>query len=261
MASSIKKVDLFGVHYAVVDYALATELIMAFATAKKSFGVSALAVHGLMEAYNDDSFKQLVNQIDLVVPDGQPVRWAMNALHQTQLKDRVYGPDLTVKVLEQCNELGYKIFLFGSKQDTLNKLSKQLHESYPHIIIAGMQADRFREATLEEDLMDISLINSKAPNLVLVGRGCPRQEKWVAQHLTTIHAPMMAVGAAFDFLAGTVSQAPAWMQKSGLEWFYRLCMEPQRLWKRYFFTNGLFLGLFAKAIVRKTFQQKKPLAK
>jgi len=109
--------------------------------------------------------------------------------------------------------------------------------------------------------MDIALINSVAPNLVLVGRGCPRQEKWVAQHLTTIHAPMMAVGAAFDFLAGTVSQAPAWMQKSGLEWFYRLCMEPQRLWKRYFFTNSLFLWVFAKAMVRKTFQQKKPLAK
>jgi exopolysaccharide biosynthesis WecB/TagA/CpsF family protein len=120
-----------------------------------------------------------------------------------------------------------------------------------------MQADRFRDATFEEDLQDIALINQLEPNLVLVGRGCPRQEKWVAQHLETIQTPMMAVGAAFDFLAGTVSQAPAWMQSAGLEWFYRLCMEPQRLWKRYLFTNSLFLWLFAKALIRNTFQTQK----
>lgn len=259
MTSSVQKVDLFGVQYAVVDYVQATSIIIESAAAKKRCGVSALAVHGLMEAYADSNFKQLVNQIDLVVPDGQPVRWAMNALHHTQLKDRVYGPQLTVKVLEQCHIHGYRIFLFGSKQDTLEKLSKHITETYPNIKIAGVQADRFRDATWEEDQADIALINGLAPNLVLVGRGCPRQEKWVAQHLENIQAPMMAVGAAFDFLAGTVSQAPAWMQRSGLEWFYRLCMEPQRLWKRYLFTNSLFLWLFAKSIIRKLFQNKKSM--
>jgi exopolysaccharide biosynthesis WecB/TagA/CpsF family protein len=257
MIPSLQKVDLFGVKYAVVDYALATSIILSAAAAKNRCGVSALAVHGLMEAYNDTDLRQLVNQIDLVVPDGQPVRWAMNALHDTKLKDRVYGPGLTVKVLEQCNNLGFKIFLFGSKQDTLEKLALNIHQIYPQIIIAGSQADRFRDATFEEDQADISLINGLEPNLVLVGRGCPRQEKWVALHLDTIQAPMMAVGAAFDFLAGTVSQAPTWMQMAGLEWFYRLCMEPQRLWKRYLFTNSQFIWLFAKAVIRNLFQNKK----
>lgn len=256
MATSVRKVNVLGVQYAVVDYALATSQIIAAAAERKSFGVSALAVHGLMEAANDGHFKELVNQIDLVVPDGQPVRWAMNALHDTQLKDRVYGPQLTVHVLEQCNQLGYRVFLFGSKQETLNKLSNHIAQYYPKIVIAGVQEDRFREASYEEDQEDITSINSLQPNLVLVGRGCPRQEKWVAAHLHKIDAPMMAVGAAFDFLAGTVSQAPAWMQKRGLEWFYRLCMEPQRLWKRYLFTNSKFLWLFTIAIIRKTLAPK-----
>jgi exopolysaccharide biosynthesis WecB/TagA/CpsF family protein len=259
MTYSVQKVDLFGVQYAVVDYEIATSVIMESAASKKRCGVSALAVHGLIESYNNADLRQLVNEIDLVVPDGQGVRWAMNALFNTQLKDRVYGPDLTIKVLEQCNILGFSIFLFGSKQSTLEKLSKNINLRFPNVKIAGMQADRFREATLEEDKADIALIKSLQPNLVLVGRGCPRQELWVGHHLDSIPAPMMAVGAAFDFLAGTLSQAPAWMQRSGLEWFYRLCMEPRRLWKRFLFTNSQFLWLFGKAIILKTLHNKKSL--
>lgn len=252
MSVLFQKVSLFGIHYAVVDYTIATQLIVEKAAAKQSFGVSALAVHGMMEAYNDPVLLEKVNQIDLVVPDGQPVRWAMNALHGTTVLDRVYGPDLTVKVLEQAHQKGMRIFLYGSKQLTLDLLAAHINKYYPGIIIAGMQADRFREATDMEDAEDIRLINGLSPNLVLVGRGCPRQEKWVAAHLNKIHAPMMAVGAAFDFLAGTVSQAPSWMQKNGLEWLFRLCMEPGRLWKRYLFTNSQFLWLFTKAYFYKS---------
>ena len=257
MSVHIQKVSLFGIHYAVVDYAVATEMILDKAMAKQSFGVSALAVHGMMEAYNDLLFLGQVNQIDLVVPDGQPVRWAMNVLQGTKLMDRVYGPDLTVKVLEQANLHSLRVFLFGSKQSTLDLLSAHIKKHYPNIVLIGTQADRFREATNEEDTQDIFLINQLSPNLVLVGRGCPRQEKWVSQHLGQINAPMMAVGAAFDFLAGTVSQAPRWMQNNGLEWFYRLCMEPRRLWKRYLLTNTQFLWLFAKSyLFNANYQQR-----
>ncbi|MBY0482636.1 MAG: WecB/TagA/CpsF family glycosyltransferase [Chitinophagaceae bacterium] len=251
---SITKLSVFGINYAAIDYTIATDYIIASAVKREQCGVSALAVHGLMEAYNNPEFRERVNKLDLVVPDGQPIRWAMNLLYNCRLKDRVYGPDLTVKVLERANELGLAVFLFGSKAATLQLLSKNILAKYPAIKIVGMQADRFREATDEEDLADIQLINSLNPNLVLVGRGCPRQEKWVSDHLESIKIPMMAVGAAFDFLAGTLDQAPKWMQRNGLEWLYRLYKEPGRLWKRYLFTNTQFLFLFIRAFLFKRFR-------
>ena len=254
MDMNIIKVSVFGIQYAVVDYASATRFIIESALKRERCGVSALAVHGLMEAYNQPEFKEQVNQLDLVVPDGQPIRWAMNAFYDCGLKDRVYGPDLTVKVLEAGNVHELKVFLFGSKPETLALLSKNIKAKYPKINIVGMQADRFREATAAEDLEDIAFINSLGANLVLVGRGCPRQEKWVANHLDSILVPMMAVGAAFDFLAGTLDQAPAWMQNNGLEWLYRLYKEPGRLWKRYLFTNTQFIFLFIRALCFKKYR-------
>ena len=250
----ISKVSVFGVKYAVVDYTIATNLIILRALKREKCGVSALAVHGLMEAQNDSRFKEQVNQLDLVVPDGQPIRWAMNAYYDCGLKDRVYGPGLTVKVLEEGNEHGLRLFLFGSKLETLELLAKNIAAKYPKIQLVGMKEDRFREATEEEDQADIDYINSFNPNLVLVGRGCPRQEKWVSNHLETITVPMMAVGAAFDFLAGTLDQAPAWMQNNGLEWLYRLFKEPARLWKRYLFTNTQFLFLFFRGLFFKKYR-------
>jgi len=254
MDRNLSKVSVFGIQYAVVDYTSATRFIIESALKKERCGVSALAVHGLMEAYNQPEFKEQVNQLDLVVPDGQPIRWAMNAFYNCGLKDRVYGPDLTAKVLEAGNVHELKVFLFGSKPETLALLSKNIKAQYPKIQIVGMQADRFREATAAEDQEDITFINSLGANLVLVGRGCPRQEKWVANHLESIQVPMMAVGAAFDFLAGTLDQAPGWMQNNGLEWLYRLYKEPGRLWKRYLFTNSQFMFLFIRALCFKKYQ-------
>ena len=254
MDRNLSKVSVFGIQYAVVDYTSATRFIIESALKMERCGVSALAVHGLMEAYNQPEFKEQVNQLDLVVPDGQPIRWAMNAFYDCDLKDRVYGPDLTAKVLEAGNVHELKVFLFGSKPETLALLSKNIKAKYPKIKIVGMQADRFREATAAEDLEDIAFINSLGANLVLVGRGCPRQEKWVANHLDIIPVPMMSVGAAFDFLAGTLDQAPGWMQNNGLEWLYRLYKEPGRLWKRYLFTNSQFMFLFIRALCFKKYR-------
>ncbi len=115
---------------------------------------------------------------------------------------------------------------------------------YPNLVICGVHADRFRDATPEEDAEDIQKINASSANLVLVGRGCPRQEKWVSSHIGQINAPMMAIGAAFDFFAGNIKHAPDWMQKCGLEWLYRLIQDPKKLWKRYLTTNVYFVYLF-----------------
>lgn len=241
-----KKLNLFGIYYTAIDYEQATRVITENASKNKSYGVSALAVHGLITAYQQESLKKLVNTIDLVVPDGQPVRWALNSFYRAGLKDRVYGPLLTLKVLEAANNKHLKVYLYGSTKQTCERFSRFINQKYPNIEIAGVHVDRFRDATEAEDLDDIEKINSSGAHIVLVGRGCPRQEIWVANHLGKINAAMMAVGAAFDFHAGTVRQAPAWMQNAGLEWLFRLIQEPKRLWKRYLLTNSMFIFLFFK---------------
>lgn len=237
---------LFGIPYAIVDYISATEVIIDHASQRKSYGVSALAVHGLITSVRDKSLGEKVRKIDLVVPDGQPVRWALNSFHHTTLKDRVYGPTLTLHVLKEAAKQGLRVYLYGSTQQTLSAFSKYIETNYSGVIIAGIHVDRFRDATPEEDEADIKKIEESGAHIVLVGRGCPRQEIWVSDHLGKINAAMMAVGAAFDFHAGTVKQAPKWMQDRGLEWLFRLIKEPRRLWKRYFGTNSYFIYLFFK---------------
>jgi exopolysaccharide biosynthesis WecB/TagA/CpsF family protein len=206
--------------------------------------VSALAVHGLIETVRDNSFRKIVSKLDMVVPDGQPIRWALNSFYKAGLEDRVTGPILTKYVLARASEEKLSVYLYGSTAETLEKFTAFININYPGVSIAGVHPDRFREATPEEDLADIKKINESGANIVLVGRGCPRQEKWVAAHLGKINAVMMAVGAAFDFHAGNISQAPLWMQQAGLEWFYRLIQEPGKLWKRYLTTNPHFIFLF-----------------
>ncbi len=244
--SMIIKKNVFGINYSIVDYNSASDIIIQSSKSRRSFGVTALAVHGLIESYNNHELKDKINTIDLVVPDGQPIRWALNSFYKVGLRDRVYGPTLTKHVLEKANVAHLGVFLFGSTSETLEKFSQYIQINFPNISIRGTHTDRFREATPEEDAIDIKRINDSGANIILVGRGCPRQELWVANHLGLVHGAMMAVGAAFNFHAGNLKQAPKWMQDSGLEWLYRLIQEPGRLWKRYLFTNTQFIYLFLK---------------
>lgn len=245
------KVDLFGVGITVTTYDDATDRIMTAARRHESFAVSALAVHGLMEAVDDVEFRELVNGIDLVTPDGQPVRWAMNALHGTGLDDRVYGPDLTWRVIEAAANEGVGIYLYGSTPETCEAFSAEITRRFPSAVIADVQPDRFRDATAEEDEADVTRINESGAGVVLVGRGCPRQERWVAEHQGRVEAAMLAVGAAFDYGAGVLSRPPAWIQRFGLQWLYRLVQEPRRLWRRYLITNSKFLFAFGRALPRR----------
>ena len=248
--------SLFGIYYSIVDYSNATDIIITNAKDNKSFAVSALAVHGLITAVIDSNVFQAVSKINMLVPDGQPVRWALNAFYNVGLKDRVYGPKLTLHVLQKANELQLKIYLFGSTATTLEKLVNFIKTNYPRVSIVGIHNDRFREATIIEDMDDIQKINKSGAQIVLVGRGCPRQEIWVAEHIGKINAVMMAVGAAFDFHAGTLRQAPKWMQENGLEWLFRLTLEPRRLWKRYLITNSLFIWLCIKECFKRILTEK-----
>ncbi|MGA2507458.1 MAG: WecB/TagA/CpsF family glycosyltransferase [Chitinispirillaceae bacterium] len=236
--------NLFGVDYALTDYEGASDAVIHHAERNISFGVSALAVHGLVTFSKDKALNEKLKKIDLIVPDGQPVRWALNHFYKAGLKDRVYGPTLVLHVFKKADEKKLKIFLYGSTIETINKFSAFIRSHFPGIVIAGIHADRFRDATPEEDRADIQTINGSGAHIVLVGRGCPRQEVWVADHKGQINAAMMAVGAAFDFLSGVKPQAPKWMQKRGLEWLFRLLSEPVRLGPRYFITNTRFIGKF-----------------
>lgn len=241
-----KKQNLFGVDYSIVDYELASDIIIEASLERKSLGASALAVHGLITSVNDHKFQNQLKKLDLIVPDGQPIRWALNNLYKVNLKDRVYGPTLTLHVLEKANKHKLNLFLYGSTKNTLKHFKGFINNHYPNIKITGIHEDRFREPTVDEDISDINNINNSQAHLVLVGRGCPRQEKWVSSHIGKINGAMLAVGAAFDFHAGIVKQSPSWMQNIGLEWLFRLSQEPKRLWKRYLFTNSQFIYIYLK---------------
>ena len=245
----MKKYSVFGIQYNATDYKEACDLIVHKGKSRESFGVSALAVHGLITAFEDPGFREKVNTLDLVVPDGQPVRWALNRFYKLKLADRVYGPFLTLRVLKKAHSENLKVFLYGSTSETLEKLQDFIRQNYPNVKICGIHVDRFRDSTPEEDLQDIEHINSSGANIVLVGRGCPRQEVWVSDHLGKINSPMLAVGAAFDFFAGTKRMAPEWMQNIGLEWLFRLLSEPKRLFKRYFTTNSKFVKLYLASLL------------
>lgn len=240
--------SLLGVQIAAVDYEYAVETIIAHAQAGRAFGVSALAVHGVMTGALDEMQRKRLNGLDLLVPDGQPVRWGLRILHQVRLPDRVYGPELTLRVIQAAADREIPVYLYGSTAETVRTLSIKLSQRYPKLCIAGATPSRFRRLTFPEKQEVIREIKDSGAKIVLVGLGCPRQETWVYEYRDQLQMPLLAVGAAFDFHAGHLPQAPAWMQRCGLEWLFRLLQEPKRLWRRYLYLNPLYLlALFAQA--------------
>lgn len=231
----------------VVDYDVASDIIIRKALKKKSYSVFAMPVHGLVEAHQNPSMMRAVRTASMIVPDGQPVRWAMNYLYNTRLKDRVYGPKLTLHVLEKADALNMKVFLYGgSSPAVLRQFQAFIETNYPGIQVCGT----YREEQPKDDTLTAERVNESGAQIVLVGRGCPKQEIWISNQMGAIQCPMLGVGAAFSFYAGTVQQAPAWMQNAGLEWLYRLSREPKRLFKRYLVTNSLFIWLVLHQIIK-----------
>lgn len=235
------KQNILGIGINAVEYEAAVEKIIEAAREKRPFAVSALAVHGVMTGALDAVHRHRLNKLDLVVPDGQPVRWALNWLYKISLPDRVYGPTLTLKVCERAAAAGLSIYLYGSQKSVLDKFEANLKEKFPRLEIAGQQPSHFRQVTAAEQLEIAERIRQSGASIVMVGLGCPRQETWVYENRELIGIPLLAVGAAFDFHAGTVPQAPRKLQDNGFEWLYRFFQEPKRLWKRYVYLNPLYL--------------------
>ncbi len=235
--------NLLGVGISAVDYESAVAQILDSAQSRKPLGVSALAVHGVMSGVLDREHRHRLNQLELIVPDGQPVRWGLNLLHKTRLNDRVYGPNLMLKTCEAAADAGVSIFLYGSTPDILSELQARLVTRFPKLVIAGSQPSRFRTLSLDEKESVIKDIRASGAAITFVGLGCPRQEVWAYEFKDALQMPVLAVGAAFAFHAGQLDQAPRIMQRLGLEWLYRLFKEPKRLWRRYCYLNPCYLWL------------------
>jgi N-acetylglucosaminyldiphosphoundecaprenol N-acetyl-beta-D-mannosaminyltransferase len=231
------------------DYAGTTARIIDWARANVARQVFVANVHMVMEAHDDPLFRRTVNGADLVTPDGMPLVWALRMMG-IGMQRRVYGPTLTLYVCEAAAEAGLPIGLYGGTEDSLEDFSALLASRYPGIRITCKIAPPFRPLSLEEDAAVSARIIQSGARILFVGIGCPKQERWIADHRNRIPVVMIGVGAAFDFHSGRVRQAPGWIQKMGLEWLFRLVMEPRRLWKRYARHNPRFMVLLARQLVR-----------
>jgi exopolysaccharide biosynthesis WecB/TagA/CpsF family protein len=237
------KRNVLGILIDAVDYEAAVESIFQAAKEHHGAAISALAVHGLMTGALDDEQKFRLNSFDLLVPDGQPVRWVLNWRYHAGVPDRVYGPNLTLKVCARAAEENVSLYFYGGTPQILGGLRASIERKFPGIVIAGMEPSKFRRLTPGEKEELARRVRASGASILFVGLGCPRQEVFAYEFRTILSMPVLAVGAAFPFLAGLLPQAPAYMQNAGLEWLFRLACEPRRLWRRYVFLNIAYVTL------------------
>lgn len=239
----LARANILGVGVSAINTAQALQSIDGWIRERQQQYVCVTGVHGVMESQRDPNLKRIHNQAGLVTPDGMPLVW-LSRLKGFPYVERVYGPDLMLALCQQSLVKGYTHYFYGATQDVLNKLITRLKRHYPGIQTAGVWSPPFRPLTHDEDEALIELINQARPDIVWVGLSTPKQEYWMSSHRDRLTAPVLiGVGAAFDFHAGVKRQAPRWMQRSGLEWCFRLFSEPRRLWRRYLINNPLFLWM------------------
>ncbi|MEH2537176.1 MULTISPECIES: WecB/TagA/CpsF family glycosyltransferase [unclassified Bradyrhizobium] len=244
------RVDILGVGVSAIDLDDAIATIERWISSRSCNYVCVTGVHGVLESRRDERLRRIHNDAGMVTPDGMPLVW-LSRLYGKSRMDRVYGPDLMRKMTAVSSRRGYRQFYYGGAEGVADKLKQVLITAHPKLDVAGLLCPPFRELTQEEDEAAVVAINATRPDIVWVGLSTPKQEFWMANHIGRIEAPVMiGVGAAFDFLAGAKRQAPLWMQRNGLEWLFRLCSEPRRLWRRYAYIVPAFLLLVAGAVVR-----------
>lgn len=243
------KLDLFGVGISPTTYTDAVDLILRAARVRQPSVVACQAVHAVVTASDNSALRERVNSFDLVTPDGQPVRWAINWLHGAGLSDRVYGPELMMRLCREAARQDVSIYLYGGTPEVLVQLQRRLAAECPGLRIAGSESPPFRALNAEEDAAVVERINRSGAGIVFIGLGCPKQDHFAFEHRPRVSAVQVCVGAAFDFHAGVKPMAPAWMQRHGLEWLFRLSCEPSRLARRYFTTNSIFLMKLVSASI------------
>jgi N-acetylglucosaminyldiphosphoundecaprenol N-acetyl-beta-D-mannosaminyltransferase len=226
--------------------------LVTWGLARESRYVCICNVHVIVTATRDPEFKSALSGADMTTADGAPIAWALRQLG-FPAQERIAGPDLMWRYLREAERLGQQVFLYGSTSETLIKLRSSIVREFPRLKVAGMRSPPFRSTSWAEDQAEVDEINRSGANVVFVGLGCPKQEKWMAAHKGRVNAVMIGVGAAFDFHSGTVKRAPLWWQRNGLEWLYRLGSEPRRLMRRYLVTNTLFIIGFSRQLIVKKY--------
>ncbi|HTC69515.1 MAG TPA: WecB/TagA/CpsF family glycosyltransferase [Acidothermaceae bacterium] len=233
--------DVLGVGISAVSLAGAASQIESWLHEGERHYVCVTNVHTVMECQRDPELMRIHNVSGMTTPDGMPIVWCGKWAGAAGIT-RVYGPDLMLELCARLANSEHSAFFYGTTNDTLERLQKRLTKDFPGLRIAGTYAPPFRPLTPTEDAEVAALINASGADVVWVGLGAPKQERWMADHQDLLTAKVLiGVGAAFDFHAGTVRQAPLWMQRHGLEWLFRLFREPRRLWRRYLRTNPAFV--------------------
>ena len=248
-AAHVRTRDILGVPVAMVDYAGAMDVMDGMIARRERGYVCAAPVHAVMVGHDDPEMHAALRGSTMTVPDGMPLVWAANWLGE-RLPDRVYGPELMRRYNERCRERGHRVWLYGGRdQGSLVQLALAMRRRHPGIKIVGGYSPPFRALTEEEEDGIVEQVSDAEPDVLWVGIGVPKQEKWMARMRDRLEVPVMCgVGAAFDFHAGRISQAPEWMQERGLEWTYRIAQEPRRLLPRYLYHNPRFLAAIARQV-------------
>lgn len=239
---------ILGVQVAVSSYDEVVHHSLAWARERNSRALFFAAVHMIMETVDDPAFLLQLNQAGTVFPDGMPLVWALRALGESRAQ-RVCGPDATAALLAAAETAGVPVGFYGGSQAVLDALTGAVRLRHPNLNVAYAESPPFRALTPEEDSAIVERIASSGARLLFVGLGCPRQEHWIVEHLGRVHAVMLAVGAAFDLIAGSKRRAPRWMQRCGLEWVFRFATEPRRLAKRYLKHNPRFVLMFLRQLL------------
>ncbi len=242
---AIPRREILGLPIAMTDYERAMDAMDHMVATRQPGYVCALATHAVSLSLHDEELRSAIRSSTLALPDGVPLVWAANMLGQN-LPSRVYGPELMRRYSDRCADQGHRVWLYGGRdQGSLVQLALNLRRMHPGLEIVGGYSPPFRKLLPEEERVIVGQINDAKPDVLWVGIGAPKQEKWMARMRSHLEVPVMGgVGAAFDFHAGRVSQAPRWMQERGLEWIYRIAQEPRRLLPRYLFHNPRFMAAF-----------------
>lgn len=213
-------------------------------------------VHMLVEAYSNVSFARIVNDANIITPDGLPLTWGLKLLHGIK-QDRVAGMDLLPDILKEAEKLTIPVYFYGGTENMLSLIREIMPKRYPNLKMAGMFSPPFRDLTEAELSLTAEFINNSGAKIVFVILGCPKQELWMGQMKNKINATMIGVGGALSVLLGIQKRAPVWMQDNGLEWLFRFFQEPRRLFKRYAVTNSIFIYLLCRELIRiKIFKKK-----
>jgi N-acetylglucosaminyldiphosphoundecaprenol N-acetyl-beta-D-mannosaminyltransferase len=254
LAVNTKVFNILGVKINATDIPRATDSILKIIETKQKAYICVAPVATIVDAQKDKEYLKTVNASVMTVPDGMPVVWLGKL--QGEKVGRTYGPDLMSELCDKGREFGIKHFLYGGNDQTNELLVTKLKEKYPGIIITGFYAPGILKVKEVESQVVLDKINQAKPDILWVGLGSPKQDYWMSIHRDKLEVPVMVgVGAAFDFISGVKPKAPKWMQRSGLEWLFRLCNEPRRLWRRYLLGNTYFIYLLIKSTFKNIFSK------